>query len=154
MKTLLPVCLVLLVSTGAFGGTDIDLGGKVVTFTNLQGRVFPDVRLEHANLDGVIYSLTNGAGGGMVKFKDLSPNFLASLNIPLDRLQTAQQRERASAEQRLRYDAAVRALALKQQQQEASAASNALALAQAAAKNQPATGSQQNPGRVKTPRVR
>jgi hypothetical protein len=149
MKTMVPVCLALLVAGGASGDSDIYLGGRLLTFTNLQGRVFANVKLERANLDGVIYSLTNGAGGGMVKFKDLSTNFLASLNIPLDRLQIAQQREKASAEQKLRYDAAVRALALKQRQQEAIDASNALAQAANAATNQSAASSQPPSGRTK-----
>ena len=154
MKTTTLVCLALLVSTCAFSGTDIDLGGKVVTFTNLQGRVFAEVKLEQANLDGVIYSLTNGAGGGMVKFKDLSTNFLASLNIPPDRLQIAQQREQASADQKRRYAAAVRALALKQQQQAALDTSNALAQAAAEATNQPAASSRPASNKAKTPKGR
>jgi len=153
MKTLTLVLVSLLVSFRAFCGTDIDLGGKVVTFTNLQGRVFADVKLEHANLDGVIYSLTNGTGGGMVKFKDLDPSLLTSLNIPPERLQIAQQREKADAERKVQYDAAVRALALKQRQQAALAASNALAQADAAT-NQPAAGTQPAAKRTKTQRVR
>ena len=153
MKTLTLVWLALLVSVRAFCGTDIDLGGKVLTFTNLQGRVFAEVKLEHANLDGVIYSLTNGAGGGMVKFKDLDTNFLASLNIPPERLQIAQQREKADAQRKLQYDAAVRALALKQRQQAALAASNALAQAEAAT-NTPAAGTQPAARRTKAQKVR
>jgi len=152
MKTLTLVCLSLLVATCAFSGTDIDLGGKMMTFTNLQGHVFAGVKLDHANLDGVIYSLTNG-GGGLVKFKDLSPDFLASLNIPPERLEIALQRERADAEQRLRYDAAVRALALKQRQQQTLAVSNALAQAEADT-NQPAASTQPAAKRAKAPKVR
>lgn len=146
MKLLMTACLLALASFSAAGQSDIDLGGKVMTFTNLQGRVYENVRLEHATLDGVVYSLTNTIGGGMVKYKDLSTNFLASLNIPADRIQIAQQREQIRAIQKERYDAAVRALALKQQQQEALDASNALAQAHAqaaaaakAAANKPAT---------------
>jgi hypothetical protein len=136
----------------ALGAGDIDLGGKQMTFTNLSGRVYDNVILKHATMDGVIYSFTNGAGGGMVRYRDLSTNFLTSLNIPLDRVQTAEARQKADAEAKLRYAAAVRALALQQQEQEALDASNALAAANAqaaaaakAAKNQskpnpPATG--------------
>jgi len=121
--------LVWLLALPAFADNDIDLGGKVTTFTNLQGRVYENVRLEHGTLDGVIYSVTNGVGGGMVKYKDLSPDFLADLNIPTNRIQIAAQRDKVRAEQKARYDATVRALALKQQQQLALEASNALAQA-------------------------
>jgi hypothetical protein len=121
------------VSLSTLGDSDIDLGGKLTTFTNLQGRVYENVLLRKATLDGVIYGVTNGIGGGMVKFKDLPPEFLASLNIPADRIQVAQQREEVRAEQKKRYDAAVRALALKQQKQETLDASNALAQANAEA---------------------
>lgn len=133
MKALLAVCIGSLVSICAADQKDIDLGGKLMTFTNLQGRIYENVRLERGTLDGVIYSLTNGAGGGMVKYKDLSTNFLSDLNIPADRVQIAQQRDVVRAEQKQRYDAEVRALALKQQQQEELAASNAVAQAQAQA---------------------
>ena len=133
MKALSLFCLAALISWRAFGESDIDLGGKLTTFTNTQGRVYENVLLQKATLDGVIYGVTNGIGGGMVKFKDLSPEFLASLNIPADRIQIAQQREEVRAEQKKRYDAAVRALALKQQKQEALDASNTLAQANALA---------------------
>ena len=153
MKTLTLLLLALLVSFRARGGTDIDLGGKLMTFTNLQGRVFTNVKLDHAGLDGVIYSFTNGSGGGMVKFKDLDADLLASLNIPPERLQIALQREKADAEQRQRYDAAVRALALKQRQQAALAESNALARAESAT-NQPAATAPTPAKRAKTQRIR
>jgi hypothetical protein len=135
MKRLFWVCLCMLVSFGAAGQSDIDLGGKVMTFTNLQGRAFTNVRLDRATLDGVIYSLTNTIGGGMVKYKDLSTNFLADLNIPADRIQIAQQRDKVRAAQKQRYNAEVQALALKQQQDTALAYSNALVQASNSAAN-------------------
>ncbi|MGA2245906.1 MAG: hypothetical protein ABSH48_12975 [Verrucomicrobiota bacterium] len=134
MNRLLIALLVSLIPLGALGDSDIDLGGKITTFTNLQGRVYENVRLDHGTLDGVIYSLTNAVGGGMVKYKDLSVDFLTDLNIPTNRIQIAEQRDKVRAEKKARYDAAVRALALQQQQQEAIDASNALAQAKANAK--------------------
>jgi hypothetical protein len=131
MKLFMSVWLFCLFAIGAFGAGDIDLGGKQMTFTNLDGRVYSNVLLETANLDGVVYFLTNGAGGGMVKYKDLSTNFLASLHIPLDRVQIAAEREQMNAEQKLQYEATLRALALRQQEQQALAASNTLAAATA-----------------------
>ncbi len=139
MKTLLMICLFAWVSLDALGDSDIDLGGKLTTFTNLQGHVYEGVRLEKATLDGVIYTVTNGVGGGMVRFKDLSTNFLADLHIPADRLQIAAQREQKNAAMTARYNAEVQALALKQEQQEALAQSNALAQASANAKTAAAT---------------
>jgi hypothetical protein len=137
MKRLFWVCLCALVSFGAAGQSDINLGGKVMTFTNLQGRVFANVRLDRATLDGVIYSLadTNAIGGGMVKYKDLSTNFLADLNIPADRIQIALQRDKVRAAQKQRYNAELQALALKQQQDSALAFSNALVQASNSAAN-------------------
>lgn len=133
MKALFIFGLTAVASLSTFGSSDIDLGGKLTTFTNLQGRVYENVILKTATLDGVIYGVTNGIGGGMVKYKDLSADFLSSLNIPADRVQIAQQRDQIRAEQKARYDAQVRALALKQQRQEAIDASNALAQANAEA---------------------
>jgi len=136
MKPLIIICLFALASLPAWGQTDktdIDLGGKITTFAELQGGVYENVPLENGNLDGVIYSVTNGIGGGMVKYKDLSPDFLADLKIPADRVQIAQQRDKLRAEQKARYDAAVRALALKQQKQEQLDYSNELAQAAAQA---------------------
>jgi hypothetical protein len=144
--------LVWLLSLPALADKDIDLGGKITTFTNLQGRVYENVRLEHGTLDGVIYSVTNGVGGGMVKYKDLSPDFLADLNIPTNRIQIAEQRDKVRAEQKARYDAAVRALALKQQQQEILDDSNALAQAKANAKTATAANTDQNDTAAKTNR--
>jgi hypothetical protein len=125
--------------------SDIELGGKLTTFTNLQGHVYENVRLEHASLDGVIYSFTNTVGGGMAKYQDLSPDFLTSLNIPTNRIQIAEERAKLRAEQKARYDAEVRALALEQQRQSELAASNALALALANAKAHPAQTATNHP---------
>jgi len=131
MKAFLILGFSVIVSLNAVGDSDIDLGGKLTTFTNLQGRVYENVLLQRATLDGVIYGVTNGIGGGMVKYKDLSPQFLADLKIPADRVEIAKKREEVRTEQKERYDAAVRALALKQQQEEALEASNAVAQAKA-----------------------
>jgi hypothetical protein len=150
MTRLLLTSAISLVSFIAFADSDINLGGKLTTFTNLQGRVYENVRLERGTLDGVIYSITNGVGGGMVKYKDLSPEFLTDLNIPTNRIQTAQQRDKVRAEQKARYDAAVRALAAKQQEQEALAASNALAQAKANAAATPSDTTDQ----TATPKAR
>lgn len=116
-------------SLGAVGDSDIELGGKLTTFTNLQGHVYENVRLERGTLDGLIYSFTNTVGGGLVRYQDLSTEYLTSLNIPTNRIQIAEDREKVRAEQKARYAAAVRALALEQQEAEAIAASNALAQA-------------------------
>lgn len=139
MNRLLIACVVALVPLGTRGESDINLGDKLTTFTNLQGRVYENVRLERGTLDGVIYSVTNGIGGGMVKYKDLPVDFIADLNIPTNRIEIAAQREKRRAEEKARYDAAVRELALKQQQQAQIDASNALARAKATAQAQVAS---------------
>ncbi|HUC85268.1 MAG TPA: hypothetical protein VL970_08760, partial [Candidatus Acidoferrales bacterium] len=134
MIRLLLACLVASIALAALGESDINLGGKITTFTNLQGRVYRNVRLERGTLDGVIYSLTNAVGGGLVKYQDLSVEFLTHLNIPSNRVQIAEQRDKLRAEQKARYYAEIRALELQEEQQEALDASNALAQARANAK--------------------
>jgi len=129
MNCRLLISVLSLVSLSALGDSDIELGGKVTTFTKLQGHVYENVRLERGTLDGLIYSFTNTVGGGMVKYKDLSTEYLTSLNIPTNRIQVAEAREKVRAEQKAQYDADVRALALQRQEAEALAASNALAQA-------------------------
>lgn len=154
MKAFLILCIGAIASLDALGDSDIDLGGKLTTFTNLQGRVFENVLLQRATLDGVIYGVTNGIGGGMVKYKDLSSEFLTNLNIPAERIEIAQKREQIRVEQKQRYDAAVRALALRQQQQEALDASNAVAQANAQAAAAAAAATNGGSGKTKTPKAK
>lgn len=76
--------------------TDIDLKQRVVTFTNLEGRAFENVRLSLANNNGVVY--LNDNGGGLVCYTNLSLGQLSawnlSTNLPqafLDRKERARQ---------------------------------------------------------------
>ena len=124
--------LLCLVCSTAWCDDDIDLGGKEVTFTNNLGRIYSNVLVQRANLDGIVY-YTHDGGAGMVKYKDVSTNLIASLNIPLSRVDVAAQRAANDAVKKKQYAEQVQALALKQQQDAALAQSNALAQAQAAA---------------------
>lgn len=119
-----------------FAQSDIDLGHQTATFTNLQGRVYQDVQLDRATLDGLIYSKPAESTVGMVKYSDLNTNFLNSLKIPANRVQIAARRQAALAAEKKQYDEASRNLALQQQQQQAALANaNAASQAQAAAAN-------------------
>jgi hypothetical protein len=105
MKTtwlILGVLVGLAISTPA--QTDTDLKLRTVTFTNLQGRVFENVRLSRANKDGVVY-LTDD-GGGMVLYTNLSPDLLAMWNLKtnlgqlyLDRIEARLQAKKRAAEE-------------------------------------------------------
>ena len=65
---------------------------KIVTFTNLQHKVFRDVRLVRANaLDGIIYQETVGVGGGRVSYTNLSVAFLESLGISSNQIASAKE---------------------------------------------------------------
>lgn len=137
-------------STG-FCGTDIDLGGKEITFTNNQGRVYSNVLVQRANLDGIIY-YTHDGGAGMVKYKDVSTNLIASLNIPLERVDIASQRAAADSARKKQYAEQVQALAARQQEQAALDQSNALKQAEAqaaAAQKAASTSNTQQPGSKK-----
>jgi len=111
---------------------DIELGNKLITFTNNEGHVYSDVLLQRANLDGIVYYTQEG-GAGMVKYKDVDTNLMASLNIPLARLDTAAKREAADAARKKKYAEQLSALALKQQQDAAAQAKATAAAAQALA---------------------
>jgi hypothetical protein len=134
-------------ATPVFSQDVIELPHQPVTFTNLAGRVYENVDLERATLDGLIYSSTNNSIVGMIKYETLSTNFLASLNISANRIQMAEQRDAIRAEQKRQYDDAVRAQAAKEQQ-DALNQSNAVAQAQAPeAVNQASTGTKNNNGK-------
>jgi hypothetical protein len=81
---------------------DITFTNKTMTFTNLEGRVYTNVTLVKANLDGIIW---RGDGVGLVFYTNLSPTLLESLGIPYERVQQAkiraEQKAKAAAQQRI-----------------------------------------------------
>jgi virulence-associated protein VapD len=90
------------ITISSLAQVDIDLKLRPVTFTNLQGRVYENVRLSRANNDGVAY-FTDG-GGGMVLYTNLAPVLLAAWSIPtnsgslyLERIE-AKRRDKIKAE--------------------------------------------------------
>src|ERR1039458_5942867 len=91
MKKILPL-LVLGFAGVAAGQDTITFTNKLITFTNLQGKVFRDVRLVRADLDGIIYRETVGVGGGRVCYTNLSLGLLESLDIPTNRIAVAKAR--------------------------------------------------------------
>lgn len=143
MKFLTILAILASCATG-WCSDDIELGNKLITFTNNEGHVYSDVLLQRANLDGIVYYTQDG-GAGMVKYKDISTNLMASLNIPLERLDTAAKREAADAARKKKYAEQVSALALKQQQD---AAAQAKATAAAAAQ---ALAAQANAAKTNSP---
>ena len=97
---------------------------KIVTFTNLQHRVFRDVRLVRADaFDGIIYQETVGVGGGRVCYTNLPVTFLESLGISSKQIAFAKENAgsqakadaayRLSVEQHAQEELAAKALAKK-----------------------------------------
>jgi hypothetical protein len=58
----------------------VDLGGRVVSFTNLQRKVYQNVTLVRAEPRGLVY--TSGSGGGMVPLALVPLPVLAELGVP------------------------------------------------------------------------
>ncbi|TAL06956.1 MAG: DUF3239 domain-containing protein, partial [Verrucomicrobia bacterium] len=58
----------------------VELGGKVVTITNLSGHVFEGIKLIKADPGGVYYQA--GIGGGRIKLGELDEEVLAQLGVP------------------------------------------------------------------------
>src|SRR5208283_3252528 len=74
MKTLLILAVFLSISVRA------DVIATSVTFTNLQGRVYNGVTLDHTNSLGIIWTAQDGSMG-QIKYTDLSLETWQQLNI-------------------------------------------------------------------------
>jgi|ERR1035437_2023049 hypothetical protein len=79
---------------------DLDLKRLPATFTTLQNKLYEDVSLLRANLDGIIYGQSNGSPVGVISYTNLSPTLLESWNIPTNRIAIAADRASQRAEQR------------------------------------------------------
>ena len=105
---------------GAALAQDITFTNKTATFTNLEGRVYTNVTLVKANLDGIVW---RGDGAGLVSYTNLSPALLESLGIPAQRIVQAKaraaQKAKSDAQLRAAGDAAARKQAIKNQQEQA-----------------------------------
>lgn len=141
------------VAQGQTNSDNIDLGEKVCTFTNLQGRTYESVRLATANLDGIIYR--TDAGGGMISFTNLAPELLTAWRIPTNRIGLAWERivqRQAASENKARLratqqqQAVARALAAKKIQDAADAKAKAEAEAQLKWQEEHTVIIQQQPG--------
>jgi hypothetical protein len=79
-------------------GQDITFTNRLVTFTNLQGRIYNGVVLVKADLDGVLWREVAGDGLGWVCYTNVSPALLEAWGIPSNRVDTAKARaERRAA---------------------------------------------------------
>lgn len=85
-----------------------DFTNRVVTFTNLEGRIFRNVALVRADLDGLVWR--SGASGGRVCYTNIAPDVLLPLGIPTNRIAVARARaELKSVADARRYAADVAA---------------------------------------------
>jgi len=100
-------------------GQDIEFTNRVVSFTNLQGEAFKDVRLIRGDLDGVIWRA--GVSGGRVSYTNLEAVLLADWGISSNRVGIA----RGRAEQKAVMAARDRAMAIAQARAQALAKAKA-----------------------------
>lgn len=78
-------------------GEDTSFTNRTATLTNLEGRVYRNVQLVRGDSDGIVYLLSEGAGGGRICYTNLAPEVLQSLGIPTNRIATARVRVRKKA---------------------------------------------------------
>jgi hypothetical protein len=76
----------LLFCLKADGQDRIELGHRIATLTNLEGRVYQRVQLVAGTLDGIIYEPESGAGAGMISYTNLSAETLQGYGIPTNRI--------------------------------------------------------------------
>jgi hypothetical protein len=116
--------IALVCSTGV--GQDIPLHDKVVTFTNLSGKLFDKVVITKGDLDGVIWR--SEVSSGRVSYLDLYPGLLESWGIPTNRIDVAARRKHHRAALSQAEISQLRAEAIqKQQEWEAGAPARAAA---------------------------
>jgi hypothetical protein len=93
-------------------GQDIDLTNRVATFTNLEGKLYSEVRLVRGDRDGVVWR--EGASGGRICYTNIHPRLLEAWGISTNRIEIAAMR----AANKAAADAQFRALRLKSAQAE------------------------------------
>src|SRR6185295_11542074 len=69
------------------GPASLELGGRIATVTNINGRVYENIKLQRADASGIIY--TAEGGGGKIKLSDLPEDFLKELGVPAGWIQTS-----------------------------------------------------------------
>ena len=89
---------------GASLAQDITFTNRIVTFANLEGRVFTNVTLVRANENGVVWK---GDGMGMVPYTNLSRSVLASFGVPTQRIAAAKAKADMAAERMRQSDPSV-----------------------------------------------
>jgi hypothetical protein len=104
--------LILLLLVGSALAQDNTFTNRTVTFTNLQNRVYTNVTLFKANLDGVLWRDSEGLGS--VSYTNLAPALLEEWGIPTNRIAEARQR----AQRRAAFDALDRINAATRAQQD------------------------------------
>ena len=105
---ILALCL-LAASALAQQGT-ITFTNKIATFTNLEGRIFKDVQLVRADLDGLIW-MQDVTSAGRICYTNLDPDVLESFGISSNRIAVALARAQHKAVARAQEQMAIAASA-------------------------------------------
>jgi len=103
------ITLLLLALSSVAQGQPVDLKGKAMVFTNLQGRAYTNVTLNRADTTGVFFTSHEGAMG-FVHYTNLSADTITALGAPSNRItwaKTIVDAEKAKAELRSKQAAAV-----------------------------------------------
>jgi hypothetical protein len=59
----------------------VDLKNRVCNLTNIEGRIFQNIKLRYATREILVYVYTDGGGGGSILLTNFSPSTLASLGL-------------------------------------------------------------------------
>jgi len=105
-----PSVLLLLLAAVTTAAAQETLTPNTVSFTNLQGQTYKNVRLVRADWDGIVWKDDNG-GGGRTFFTNLDAAFLERWGIPTNRIDLA----RSRAEKQAAFEAEGKLLRLQQE---------------------------------------
>jgi hypothetical protein len=100
MKTLLCLCLLTCAAIGA-DTNQITFTNRIETIERASGRILDGVRLESADVRGLMYSVTNGLGGGLIPLTDLRAQDLERFGVPNWMFERAVEAEKAKTSKQI-----------------------------------------------------
>ena len=124
MKRLLVLSAIVALKfcSGAQTNPVVELKTTIASFTNLQGKVYSGIQLVRADQTGILYRVTNGAGGGFIYYSNVTLATLEDWKVPTNMVTVANQ---YAEKKRLDRIAAEKARADLEAKQEAERVKNA-----------------------------
>ncbi|MGO8926773.1 MAG: hypothetical protein ACLQU3_07785 [Limisphaerales bacterium] len=77
---------------------------QIATLMSNDGRIYSNICLKRASLDGIVYTFTNALGGGLIPNPKLDPDTLESLNIDTNMIAVGEDRALVKAELDRQYN--------------------------------------------------